>query len=249
MNNDELDSVKETEVKHVFRFVTIDDRCYYRFQYETGEFDDEKFDTIEEAKHSLDFYQNALEISELKQENQKLREAINATTAPPVAVLPRGELVHQLRATDGPWVQLLEPGVGVEFYKDKPGFEVRTLCPYDDYLHLQAVLRQSQAEVVNLQTENRALQELATDRGDNYSSAIREAIGLQKSKDDLERQLQQLVIETEKRLCAILGRNWSAAGISVDSLLTELERSSQAPVSMRDAVIRHYYDTHVKVTT
>jgi hypothetical protein len=56
MNNNEIDSFKETEVKHVFRFVTVDDRCYYKFEYETSQFDEEEFETIEEAKHALDNY-------------------------------------------------------------------------------------------------------------------------------------------------------------------------------------------------
>lgn len=186
------------------------------------------------------------DLKALKAQNQVSQEALDAAMKP-VVVTPRGDLVHQLRATGGPWVQLLEPGV--EFYNDKPGFETRTLCSYVDYLHLQSLLRLSQVEALKYQGEIRELEVAYKTAGDNYSGAIREALGLQKSKDDLERQLHQLVIETEKRLCAILGRDWSAAGISVDSLLTELERLSRAPTPMRDAVIKHYYDTHCRETT
>lgn len=36
--------------------------------------------------------------------------------------------------------------------------------------------------------------------------------------------VDRLTVEVEKRLCAILGRKWSAAGISIESLLAEVAR-------------------------
>lgn len=56
-NWDEVDSFKETDVKNVWRFVTVSDRLYYKFSDETGDTRDcEEFETIEEAVLALNVY-------------------------------------------------------------------------------------------------------------------------------------------------------------------------------------------------
>lgn len=56
-NWNEIDSFKETDVKNVWRFITISDRLYYKFSDETGDTRDcAEFDTIEQAVLALNLY-------------------------------------------------------------------------------------------------------------------------------------------------------------------------------------------------
>ena len=56
-NWDEIDSFKETDVKNVWRFITVSDRLFYKFSDETGDTKDcKEFETIEEAVVALNIY-------------------------------------------------------------------------------------------------------------------------------------------------------------------------------------------------